>query len=229
MVIGENFGPWSIYLRDRKLTRENRPDVVLLQGFGTGPRAMRPLADKLAAAQLRSAVAPLGGLFGHLQTRGVGRNARKLAEYLCSLETRPWIVGHSIGGIMARLAIQREGVATRVQGLITMGAPHVGTPAAIGGLAVGLGVISTSLYQIMPLSPAVIRLNRTPWPLGVKLISISGSRDVLCPPRFTRIPFADGVDVRDVRFDGLGHTEMLRDPAVLDWILREILAGGTID
>ena len=107
-LVRDNIGPLNIFLRDKGLIRSDVPDVVMLQGFGTGPRCMRPVADHLRRYGHRCSVAPIGGLLGHLQTRSVSRAAKRLERYLASLPpgARPWIVGHSIGGIIARVAIQ---------------------------------------------------------------------------------------------------------------------------
>jgi triacylglycerol lipase len=46
------------------------------------------------------------------------------------------IVAHSMGGLDARYAIARLGLASRVASLTTIGTPHVGTPLADLGTAV---------------------------------------------------------------------------------------------
>ena len=138
----DNFGTPSFYLPQRR--QEGTPDVVLIQGFGTSPRAMNPVRDHLSGKGLTGAAAPLGGLFGYLQTRGIKTAGRRLEQYLSTLPDghRPYLVAHSIGGIIARWAIQEEGAGRFIRGLITIGTPHRGTPAAVAGLFVGLGVIS---------------------------------------------------------------------------------------
>ncbi len=69
--------------------------------------------------------------------------AHELAECVRTVEApRVNIVAHSMGGIDARYAISRLGLAKRVATLITVGAPHRGTPVAdLGdGLAARLGL-----------------------------------------------------------------------------------------
>lgn len=44
-----------------------------------------------------------------------------------------WLVGHSAGGVVARLALVSEGVP-QVSGLITLASPNLGTPRAIEGI-----------------------------------------------------------------------------------------------
>ncbi len=220
----DNFGTPGFYLPQRKGSGSGTPDVILIQGFGNSSRAMNSVRKHLSQEGLNAAAAPLGGLFGYLQTRGIKTGGRRLEQYLSTLPDghRPWLVAHSIGGIIARWAIQEEGAGRFVRGLITIGTPHRGTPAAIAGLFVGLGVLSSAPYQMVPLSPAIRRLNQAPWPEDVSLLSIVSKRDPLCIHPFGMVPFADDNQVRCQVMRGLRHTEMLRDPEVLAAVMGEI-------
>jgi len=224
-IVRDNIGPLNIYLRDKALIQSRCPDVVMIQGFGTGPRCMRPVADHLKRFGHRSAVAPIGGLLGHLQTRSVTRAAKRLDAYLCDLppNCRPWLVAHSIGGIMARLAVQNGQARHHISGLITLGTPHQGCPAAAAGLMLGIGLISMAPWSITPLSPTIRNLNRTPWPRDIPLIAIATQSDLLCRPKHSHIPFADGRVVRNVVLGDVGHTQMLRSDTVLRTV-TELLA-----
>jgi pimeloyl-ACP methyl ester carboxylesterase len=221
-----NIGPLSIYLRDSALTQTDRPDVVMIQGFGTGPRCMRPMAEHLSGYGHRCAVAPIGGFLGHLQTRSIARAASRLDDYLSSLpaDCQPWLIGHSIGGIIARQAIQEGRAGRRVSGLITLGAPHRGCPAAAAGLMIGLGLFSTAPWSITPISPLIRRLNTIPWPRPIPLISIATEGDLLCRPRHSQIQFADDRLIRNITIGRHGHTQMLRSEQVLDAIATLIAA-----
>ncbi len=226
-VLRRHIGPVWIYRPTRRWRPGEGADVFLLQGFGTGPITMNPLARTLDEAGLICAVPRLGGLLGYLQTRSVRRAGRRLADLLRELppDARPWLIGHSIGGVIARDAVQRAGAAGRVGGVITLGCPHRGTPAAVAALGLGLGLISRSPWQMVPKAGTIRRLNALPWPAGVPLVSFVSGGDILCPPRFGRVPFADGTVVRNVELPKLGHTEMLRQPAVSEAVVA--LVRGT--
>ena len=61
----------------------------------------------------------------------VRARATRLAEYVRDLDApRVNIVAHSMGGLDARYAIARLGIARRVAAVITIGTPHRGTPVA---------------------------------------------------------------------------------------------------
>jgi pimeloyl-ACP methyl ester carboxylesterase len=221
-IVRDNIGPLNIYLRDKRLTRVKAPDVVMLQGFGTGPRCMRPVADHLKANGLHCAAAPTGGLLGHLQTASIRRAAKRLTRYLAKLPPghKPWILGHSIGGIIARWAIQRGGAHPHVAGLITLGSPHQGCPAAVAGVVIAASMLSTAPWSILPGAPLIRQLGKSPWPMGLPFISITSNADLLCRPKWGQVDFADDVLVRNMVVDGLGHTKMLRDPKLLNVIVQ---------
>ena len=62
---------------------------------------------------------------------GVEARARALAEAIERIEApRVNIIAHSMGGLDARYALSRLGIADRVASLITVGTPHRGTPLA---------------------------------------------------------------------------------------------------
>jgi triacylglycerol lipase len=64
--------------------------------------------------------------------------AAELAAYVRALpDARVNVLAHSMGGLDARWAITRLGLADRVASLVTLGTPHLGTPVA--DLGHGLG------------------------------------------------------------------------------------------
>lgn len=72
----------------------------------------------------------------------VAVRGRQFGERLRALEARRVnVVAHSMGGVDARYAIAKEGVADRVASLTTIGTPHRGTPLAdVGAQVLGESV-----------------------------------------------------------------------------------------
>jgi len=116
----------------RAPSRARRPGVVLVHGvlgfdqLGVGKVRVdyfRGIAAKLEQAGLEvitTRTSPLGSI----PTRGA-----QLARALDELPNdRLVLIGHSMGGLDARWALAREGVAPRVAALLTVGTPHRGTP-----------------------------------------------------------------------------------------------------
>lgn len=89
------------------------------------PERLRGLGAEVHAIR----VAPLSS---------VKERAQELARAVQSLDAdRVNIIAHSMGGLDARYAISRLGLASRVASLTTIGTPHRGTPLADAGTALG--------------------------------------------------------------------------------------------
>jgi triacylglycerol lipase len=156
------------------MRRAARPGVVLVHGIcgfdrlALGPARVdyfRGVGARLDAAGLDPIVARLSPL------AGIPERAAQLARLLESLpHDRVVVVAHSMGGLDARWALCREGVAPRVASLITIGTPHRGTPIAdlltrgpLGGARASLarfGLASEALdwlttWRLAELNPAL--------------------------------------------------------------------------
>jgi triacylglycerol lipase len=82
----------------------------------------------------------------------ISARAARLADLIRSVpEPRVNIVAHSMGGLDARYAISRLGLADRVASLVTIGTPHLGTPLADAGHAV-FGRITRLLRKLVDLT-----------------------------------------------------------------------------
>jgi triacylglycerol lipase len=87
--------------------------------------------------------------------------AAKLVEILGALPGERFnLIAHSMGGLDARYAITRLGLAGRVASLVTIGAPHRGTPLAEFPLA-RVTARALHLVALGDLTPAAVaRFNR---------------------------------------------------------------------
>lgn len=217
-----NLGPPIIFLPSRRRPSGQRPDVLLLQGFGTGGRAMEWIARSLERRGLTCAVPRSGGLLGYLQTTRVDRAGSRVARLLRRLpgSGRTWIIGHSIGGIIARYAVQAEAASDVIAGVVTLGSPHSGTHSATLGLA-GVWFLSRAPADVRPGSRVLGTLNQLPWPDRVPLVAIHSHGDLLCAPHAAAVPF-DGPAVKTLHFGSLGHTELLWNRDVRSAIVSHI-------
>jgi pSer/pThr/pTyr-binding forkhead associated (FHA) protein len=111
--------------------------------------------------------------FGYDWRQDVRDSARRLGEAIDAWHvTGPvTIVAHSLGCLVSRWYVERLGGKARVERLVLMGGPHLGTPGALAGLVLGprllpFGLMGDRLravaatypssYQILPTYPCVL-------------------------------------------------------------------------
>ena len=123
------------------------------------------------------------------------------------------IVGHSMGGLVARAYLRRFGPA-RVRLLMTLGTPHQGSVHAY--LFPG-----ASLAQLRPGNRWLATLNAEALP-PVRVVALWSPHDSMVAPQASaRLPGADEILIR-----GVGHNALLGDPEVFAAVERELIAAG---
>ena len=98
------------------------------------------------------------GLFWRYNTKSIDQQGQYLAQkmeghFVKITNSKIFhIIGHSMGGLIARQYIQFHGGDERVKSLITLGTPHHGTPLATVGIGLMLGgLLSKSPMQMTPI------------------------------------------------------------------------------
>jgi len=115
------------------------------------------------------------------------------------------LVGHSMGGLIARYYIERLGGASRVNVCVTIGTPHHGS--LLSRLALG-----TNARQMRPGSKFLADLNRFEHiSRETRLVSIWSTFDNMSVPRTTSVL---GGDAKNISVDYLGHLSLLYSPQV---------------
>jgi triacylglycerol lipase len=165
----------------------------------------------------------------HVFTHDLRSAARRLAatvEAICDQTgyERIHVVGHSMGGLVARYYVQRMGGDERVHTLVTLGSPHAGTTAA---RLLPRGVTR----QLRPSSEIIAELAE-PTRCRTRFVAFWSDLDVLISPKAAaRIDHPD-LDARNVFVQGVGHLSLPIDRRVT----RDIAAtlahldthGGTV-
>lgn len=120
------------------------------------------------------------------------------------------LVGHSLGGIVARWWLQEQGGASRADRVVTLATPHRGTDSARwwpGSVAAAL----------RPGSPILERLAEGRSRASIPHVAIVAGADLMCTPPSS----AAAVEDAEVHWlDDLGHNEMLYDSRVHDIVVR---------
>ncbi|WEO95785.1 alpha/beta fold hydrolase [Streptomyces sp. FXJ1.172] len=193
------------------------PPVVLLHGF---------IDNRSVFVLLRRSLAQHGGqrveslnyspLTCDIRAAAelLGRHVEEICERTGS--PRVDIVGHSLGGLIARYYVQCLGGDLRVRTLVTLGTPHAGTRA------VPLADAHPIVRQMRPGSGVIEELARPAPGCRTRFVSFWSDLDsIMDPVETARLEHPD-LDVQNVQVTGIGHLALPVHPAVAAGI-REVL------
>ncbi|MEU4929407.1 alpha/beta fold hydrolase [Streptomyces yokosukanensis] len=144
----------------------------------------------------------------------LGRHIEEICERTGS--DRVDIVGHSLGGLIARYYAQRLGGDLRVRTLVTLGTPHSGTSAA------PLADAHPIVRQMRPGSGVIEELARPAPGCRTRFVSFWSDLDAVMVPQETACLEHADLDAHNVRVTGIGHLALPVHPAVAAGI-REAL------
>ncbi|MFI5977381.1 esterase/lipase family protein [Streptomyces sp. NPDC051452] len=144
----------------------------------------------------------------------LGRHVEEICERTGS--ARIDIVGHSLGGLIARYYVQCLGGDLRVRTLVTLGTPHSGTRVA------PLANAHPIVRQMRPGSEVIEELARPAPGCRTRFVSFWSDLDSVMVPLETACLEHPDLDTQNVRVTGIGHLAMPVHPAVAAGI-REAL------
>ncbi|MFD3787780.1 lipase family alpha/beta hydrolase [Streptomyces cyaneofuscatus] len=183
--------------------------VVLLHGF-IDNRSVFVLLRRALARHGRRHLASLNysPLTRDLRTAAelLGRHVEEICARTGQREVD--IVGHSLGGLIARYYVQRLGGDHRVRTLVTLGTPHGGTAVAPGA------DLHPIVRQMRGGSPLIEEL-RLPAPgCRTRFVSFWSELDQVMVPVGTACVDHPDLDAVNVRVTGIGHLALPVHPAV---------------
>jgi hypothetical protein len=184
--------------------------VVLVHGYRSTGAGWSPLVSRLHAAGFANVVA--------LHYDGLSSGVPELAAALTQVvstslaragHTHVHLVGHSLGGLLARYAVQRLGLDRLTSTVVTVAAPHRGVPIAwLGRGPAALQMRSgSSLFRELP------PLDGT-GPVKWAVIHGTDDRVVTAPA---------GGDA--LLLPGYGHHSILAAPELADAVLAHLAAA----
>ncbi|MFG2285641.1 esterase/lipase family protein [Streptomyces sp. NPDC048595] len=194
-----------------------RPPVLLLHGFIDN----RSVFVLLRRSLLRHGWRHVEALNYSPLTCDLRRAAELLGrhvEEVCARtgHRRVDVVGHSLGGLIARYYVQRLGGDARVRMLVTLGTPHSGTRVA------PLMSAHPLVRQMRPDSEVIAELSLPAPHCRTRWVAFWGEEDqVMVPAATARIDHPDLL-ARNVRVLGVGHLALPVNGAVAAGI-REAL------
>ena len=129
------------------------------------------------------------------------------------------LVGHSMGGIVARCYTQRFGGYDKVDTVATIGTPHRGTYTA----TLGFGA---AVRQLQPRSELLRSLEESARPSEVRWISFYSDLDLLVAPAMNGKLIHPALSAINIRVRDTGHLSMLLSTDVLGTLIELLTAPG---
>ncbi|NUO45345.1 MAG: alpha/beta fold hydrolase [Streptomyces sp.] len=210
-----------------QLPTEARPPVVLLHGFIDNRSVFVLLRRSLAQHGHR----PIESLNYSPLTCDIrvaaellGRHIEEICERTGSRQVD--VVGHSLGGLIARYYVQRLGGDLRVRTLVTLGTPHSGTRV------VPLADAHPIVRQMRPGSAVLEELSRPAPGCRTQFVSFWSDLDHLMDPLETACIDHPDLLAQNVQVSGIGHLALPVHPAVATGIrqaLDSTRTGATAD
>lgn len=194
----------------RQQLAEGKPLAVLAPGYLCDGAALSALRRRLEKEGFQVATANYGPPFVSIE-RFAAQLDRVVREALArSGQSKALVVGHSMGGLVARRWML-DGGASCVSALLTLGSPHAGTERA----STGLGECSA---QMLPGSEFLQALE-SDWLLAPRLppcASLWSEHDnIVAPNHSSRLSRAF-----EIKIKGVGHLALLFHPRALDAAMK---------
>ncbi|MGW3092746.1 lipase family alpha/beta hydrolase [Streptomyces sp. NPDC001102] len=205
-----------------QLPTEARPPVVLLHGF-IDNRSVFVLLRRSLAQHGRQQVESLNYSPLTCDIRSAAELLGRHIEEICERTGSPRVdvVGHSLGGLIARYYVQRLGGDVRVRTLVTLGTPHSGTSVA------PLANAHPIVRQMRPGSELIEELKRPAPGCRTHFISFWSDLDHLMDPLETACIDHPDLMAQNVQVSGIGHLALPVHPAVATGIRQALDADRT--
>lgn len=200
-----------------RLPAPDRPPVVLLHGF-IDNRSVFVLLRRALVQHGHHSVTSLNysPLTGDIRVAAelLGRHIESICARTGSSQVN--VVGHSLGGLIARYYVQRLGGDARVRVLVTLGTPHGGTRS------VPFADAHPIVRQMRPGSPLLAELEAPARGCRTRFVCFWADLDhVMDPPETAAVDHPDLL-VHNVRVTGIGHLALPVHPAVATGIRQAL-------
>lgn len=193
--------------------------VVFVPGFGHAERGWDLLRRHLG----RAGFVDVGG-FSDVGTRGdIPHRAERLAHHVDTLRTltgadRVHLVGHHVGGVVARYFVQLLGGDTIVDTVVTIGSAHAGSRLTPVGLGPAAG-------QLRPGSNVLRHLEESTRPLRVRWISYFSEHDLFVQPTASAVLTDARLRATNVLVADHGHLSLILPTVVARSVAHQLGAA----
>lgn len=187
------------------------PPIILLHGLFQNRSCLFWLQYRLRSAGYKQIISINTPPWRDLESL-TENLAKKVDELRIKLKIdRVILIGHSMGGMIARNYVQNRGGAAQVCGMITLGSPHHGSKLAPFA-------VSPMGKTLLPGSEFLRKFNSVAWPKETLAYAIYTRYDNIVLP-------ADSAKMKNaelIELDGMGHTSLLFHPRSLQAVTRAV-------
>jgi pimeloyl-ACP methyl ester carboxylesterase len=185
--------------------------VIVLHGYAMNRANYVPLAYRMA----RAGLGPILG-FEYWTLGRIAAGARQLGWFIDDVLAQTGadsvdVIGHSMGGVVARYYVTFAGGDGIVKNLVTLGSPHGGTDVS----SLGIG---HPTRELLLGSKLVTRLAAAPAPAHTNLTVVWSRGDALVPAAVQR-PIAGA---ETIIYDDLGHVALLGSRRVAQLVIDRL-------
>jgi pimeloyl-ACP methyl ester carboxylesterase len=129
------------------------------------------------------------------------------------------VVGHSLGGLVARYYVQRLGGDARVHTLVTLGTPHEGTRAA-------RFLPHPLIRQLRPDSDLIAELAEPAPNCATRFVAVHSDIDQLIVPASSAMISHPDLDALNLRARGIGHLALPVSGRIVHQICTSLVLSG---
>lgn len=188
-----------------------KPPVILLHGLFQNRSCLFWLQHRLKAVGYQNVISINTPPWRDMEA-STEALAKKVDELRIKLKVETVIlIGHSMGGMIARNYVQNRGGSAYVDAMVTLGSPHHGSKLAPFAL-------SSMGKSLLPGSAFLTKFNSTPWPETTPATSIYTRYDNIVLP----VESAKMEGAKQVELDGMGHTALLFHPRSLQTVIEAL-------
>ncbi len=190
--------PFGLFTRNNQATQRGETPVLLLHGLFVNQSCWFWFKRRLRQQGFNNLVT-LNLSTWHSEEVLTELVAKRVDELRHQLGVnKVHLVGHSMGGMIARNYVQLRGGNDKVKQLICLGSPHQGSKLATFSMN-SLGKL------LIPNSDFLQRLNSAPIPENTQLTNIYTNKDnMVLPNSNNHLPWGTAIEL-----DGMGHTSLI--------------------
>ncbi|MCX4425966.1 esterase/lipase family protein [Streptomyces mirabilis] len=177
--------------------------VLLVHGLSSNRAIFHVMRRGLRQAGFRR-VAMLNYSWLSNDVRSAARLLADEVERVCegSGHERVHVIGHSLGGVIARYYVQRMGGDARVHTLVTLGTPHQGTLTAMVPLP------HQAIRQLRPGSDVLVELTGPAPGCGTRFVAFHSDLDEMVVPTANARLVHPDLQISNVPVRAVGHVSL---------------------